>query len=35
MAIHSYSNGTHGISDNGKRGEFVKFVPGRVKHGRK
>ena len=35
MAIHSYSNGTYWISENGKRGEFVKFVPGGVKHGRK
>ncbi len=35
MTIHSYSNGTHWISDNGKRGDFVKFVPGGVKHGRK
>ena len=35
MTIHSYSNGVHWISDNGKRGEFIKFVPGGVKHGRK
>ena len=35
MTIHSYSNGTHWISDNGKRGDFVKFVPGGIKHGRK
>ena len=35
MTIHSYPNGTHWISDNGKKGEFVKFVPGGIKHGRK
>ena len=35
MTIHSYLNGTYWISDNGKRVEFVKFVPGGVKHGRK
>ena len=35
MAIRSYSNETHGISDDGKRREFVKFVPGGAKHGRK
>ena len=35
MTIHSYSNGTHWISDNGKRGDFIKFVPGGIKHGRK
>lgn len=35
MTIHSYPNGMHWISDNGKKGEFVKFVPGGIKHGRK
>ncbi len=35
MTIHSYSNGIYWISDNGKRGDFVKFIPGGIKHGRK
>ena len=35
MTIHSYPNGTHWIEDNGRRGEFVKFVPEGIKHGRK
>ena len=35
MTIHSYPNGTHWISDSGKKGEFVKFVPGGIKHGKK
>ena len=35
MTLHTYSNGVHWISDNGKRGDFIKFIPGGVKHGRK
>ena len=35
MTIHSYSNGTHWIEDNGQKGTFVKFIPGGIKHGRK
>ena len=35
MTIHTYSNGTHWISDDGKQGKFVKFIPGGIKHGRK
>ena len=35
MTIHSYPNGVHWISDNGKMGEFRTFYPGGIKHGRK
>ncbi|MCQ3035125.1 MAG: hypothetical protein MJ248_02770 [Bacilli bacterium] len=35
MTIHSYPDGRHWISDNGKKGEFKTFYPGGVKHGRK
>ena len=35
LIIESYPNGTYWISDNGKKGEFVKFVPGGIKNGRK
>lgn len=35
MTIHSYPNGVHWISDNGKRGSFVKFIPGGIRYGRK
>ncbi len=35
MTLHTYANGTHWISDNGKRGEFKTFYPGGIKHGKK
>ena len=35
MTIHTYSNGTYWISDNGIRGDFKIFYPGGIKHGRK
>ena len=34
MTIHTYSNGVHWIEENGKKGNFVKFVPGGIKYGK-
>lgn len=34
MTIHSNYLGSYWISDNGKRGEFIKFLPGGYKNGK-
>ena len=35
MTIYCYPNGVYWISSNGQRGEFLEFIPGGIKHGKK
>ncbi len=35
MTIYSLFNGVHWVEDNGIKGEFIKFIPGGIKNGKK